>query len=165
MFVMLLLSLIAWNILDTRVAIAEAQKETLENQVIKLKEERVIVQLKLIDEESKKFCSLDVVECEGEKPVGETKEDVQRLITYYAEQYEIDPALPLRIAYAESGYNAKAKNPRSTAKGVFQWINSSFKANCTGDPLNADDNIECGVRMVAEGRMHHWDSSKQAWNY
>ena len=39
-----------------------------------------------------------------------------------AEATGIDPRIPVLIAYSESNFNPGTKNPRSTARGVFQFL-------------------------------------------
>jgi len=86
------------------------------------------------------------------------------LIIYYSEEYGIDPALPLAVAKAESNYHPLAKSKTSTASGVFQFIRSTWKENCVGEVFNAEDNIRCGVRMISEGGIKHWNASKSVWS-
>lgn len=71
-----------------------------------------------------------------------------------------DAPVMYRVAEAESGFNPNARNPTSTAKGVFQILNGTWKAyGCTGDVLNAVDNINCARKIYdAEGTIP-WDSS------
>jgi hypothetical protein len=54
----------------------------------------------------------------------------------------------LRVAMCESSLNPKAKSSKSTAKGLFQIINGTWKQfKCTGDPLDAKDNVECAEKI------------------
>src|SRR5674476_1581629 len=52
--------------------------------------------------------------------------DVSTLIREYSALYGIDSTIPLRIAYAESGYRCNAQNAHSSAGGVYQFLNGTF---------------------------------------
>lgn len=81
----------------------------------------------------------------------------------------------LEIAYCESGVqtqtdcwgpiNPKAKNPYSTAKGVFQILDGTWEyAGCTGDPYNEDDNIACAKILYQDSGTNPWNASKNVWD-
>jgi len=67
-------------------------------------------------------CSLKVVTCKVES-------------TYTDLEY--------KIMMCESGGNPLAQNPNSTAKGLFQFLDSTWANNCEGDVFNANDNTVC----------------------
>ena len=103
---------------------------------------------------------LPPVEAQGGAP----REDIQALITSKAEEYGVNPILALEIARAESGFNPRARNASSTARGLFQIIKGTEKAfNCEGDMLEAEANVECAMRILTESGVHHWDSSREHW--
>jgi len=52
---------------------------------------------------------------------------VENTIVEYAIQYGVDPRDALRIARCESGFNRHAKNVSSTAKGVYQFLDSTWE--------------------------------------
>ena len=69
-----------------------------------------------------------------------------------------------RIMMCESGGNPKAQNPNSSAKGLFQFIDSTWKENCKGNIFNPNDNYACAERMVLqEDKISHWSASKSCW--
>ncbi|HAG27645.1 TPA: hypothetical protein DCG61_02595 [Patescibacteria group bacterium] len=82
-----------------------------------------------------------------------TKEEVEALIVAYSAQYGIDPQTPKCIAFHESGYNQFSKNKRSTASGVFQYLNSTWKATDEGKAghsvFDADANVKAAVKYMA----------------
>lgn len=96
--------------------------------------------------------------------------NVSELIKKYSAEYGADENLALNIACAESCtrdkntnevyINPDAKNPTSTASGVFQFIESTWDFACEGDRMNAEDNIKCGVKLLAAGDMYHWNASR-----
>lgn len=101
-----------------------------------------------------------------------TQDDVVGLITHYALKYDIDPKIPLAVGKAESGYknvpNFKydGEGGRYTAYGIFQFTRTTWKGFCTPDPadrMDIEKNVECGVRMMSEGHIKHWNESKHMW--
>lgn len=64
-----------------------------------------------------------------------------------SEEANIDPATALDIAICESRLDPRAKNKNSSAKGVYQIIDKTWKNYCTGDPLNPENNIDCFVKL------------------
>lgn len=94
------------------------------------------------------------------------------LIRHYSKLYGIDPTLPLKIAYAESqyknvpNYKYDGESGRYTAFGIFQFLKSTWITYCSPNPLDRMDiekNIECGVKMIANGQESHWNESRGAW--
>ncbi len=82
-----------------------------------------------------------------------SKDEVEALIVAYAVQYGIDPQTPKCIAFYESGYNQFSKNKRSTASGVFQYLNSTWKATDEGKAgmsvFDAEANVKAAVKYMA----------------
>jgi hypothetical protein len=71
-------------------------------------------------------------------------DNVQNLINIY---FPKDSGA-LKVAECESGFNAKATNNNSSAKGVYQIIDGTFKLmKCEGDPLEPEDNIKCALKI------------------
>ena len=53
-----------------------------------------------------------------------------------------------KVSFCESSFNSQAKHTSSSAKGCFQIINGTWKLfKCTGDPLNAMDNVKCAKKI------------------
>lgn len=90
-----------------------------------------------------------------------SKDEVIQLIKDYSAQYGIDPAVPLRIAKCESGYNQFSKNRSSSASGVFQYLSGTWKgtdeAKAGLSVWDADANVKAAVKYMA---IHH---STQPW--
>ena len=85
---------------------------------------------------------------------------VKALISQVSEEYQISrtqESLIFDLAWLESQLNPLAKNPKSTAKGVFQWLDGSWNALCFGgDVWKAEDNIQCAIRTIKFGGLRHW---------
>lgn len=80
-----------------------------------------------------------------QKPI--TKDDVKLEIVKQALENDVNIYKSLNIANCESRYNHLAKNKHSSAKGVFQIIDKTFKGYCDGDVLNHKDNIKCFMKL------------------
>lgn len=94
----------------------------------------------------------------------------EEMVTSMAKRFNISPELFLRIAICESGLKEDAQNPRSTASGIFQFINSTFFNYALAYGLPTDDKndpmvqAELAARMIADGGLSHWSESKSCWN-
>lgn len=72
-----------------------------------------------------------------------SKSDLVALIARKAVEHGISPILALQIAFKESSYNPKAHHPVSSAKGLYQFIDGTWKNYCKGDVYDAEDNLQC----------------------
>lgn len=64
-----------------------------------------------------------------------------------------DAGVALRIAQIESGLNPRAQNRRSSAGGLFQFIDDTWARFGGGDKYDARRNARAGVRLLAENRV------------
>lgn len=70
----------------------------------------------------------------------------------------------VKIAKCESGYKANAKNPTSTATGIFQIIIGTWDGNkCLGERWDYEDNIKCGWQIYKLRGTQPWISSQGCW--
>jgi hypothetical protein len=94
------------------------------------------------------LCTSNVIECEVEKE--------EYLITKLAKEYNVPVDEALTIAECESNFNPLAKNPNSTAKGLYQFIDGTWDYFCEGDVLNAEDNARCFMELYPK-YPHYWE--------
>jgi hypothetical protein len=71
---------------------------------------------------------------------------IEEEIVTQANKAGINPRIALNIAFCESKFNTYAKNPNSTAKGIYQFVNKTWENYCEGEVYNARDNIKCFVK-------------------
>lgn len=78
-----------------------------------------------------------------------------------------------RIVIAESGWKPDIKNKKSSASGLFQFIDGTFKSQCiekykfTNSMSQKNDpyvQIDCAVQMIRDGGLSHWNASKHIWS-
>ncbi len=72
----------------------------------------------------------------------------------------------IKIARAESHFDHLIKNPSSSARGIFQILKGTFadpRYGCTGDVLNAKDNVECARKIYEKDGTTPWNASKHVW--
>lgn len=78
--------------------------------------------------------------------------DIEQLIRQQAQERGVDPDLAVSIARAESSLNPRAKNPKSSARGLFQVTNDTWK-QYGGDPkkrMDVNENIRVGLDIIAD---------------
>ena len=85
---------------------------------------------------------------------------VVELIEQYSEEYEVPYRLAYELAKFESRLNPTAENPKSTAKGVYQFLDGTWKEFCDGDILDAKDNISCAMNLISNNGITHWTSDQ-----
>lgn len=79
--------------------------------------------------------------------------DIADAIRAAAQRYGLDPATMVRIAQVESSLNPSAANPKSSARGLYQFINSTWRQYGNGgDPLDPNANIDAGMRFALDNR-------------
>ena len=81
-------------------------------------------------------------------------QEIQDKIRSAATAAGINPDTALRIANAESVFSNTAKNTRSSARGLFQVIDQTWK-DLGGDPKlrnDLDENIRIGIKAISNNR-------------
>lgn len=77
--------------------------------------------------------------------------DTQNMIVQFANKYGIDPSIALAMGHIESGFNPNAKAKTSTAKGVFQFLDSTAsRYGIKGRQYDPVANIDAGMRLFRD---------------
>ena len=72
------------------------------------------------------------------------------VINAAAAKYGVDPAYLLRAAQIESGMNPNDANPRSSAKGLFQFIDSTRARYGNFDPYDPAASSDAAARLSVD---------------
>jgi hypothetical protein len=97
--------------------------------------------------ELERFCgdAISYIRCSGEA-LGRDNKTIRTMI---------------EIARKESNFKPRAKNPKSTASGVFQITAGTWYSNdCVGDKWNFKDNIDCAWKIQEDRGFQPWE----VWN-
>ena len=90
--------------------------------------------------------------------------EIKAYIRQQAERYGVDPDLALLIAKHESNFDQYAANKKSSAKGIYQFLDSSFMILCNNvvpeDVWDYKINVRCALRVISEGGLSHWTADK-----
>ena len=81
---------------------------------------------------------------------------IKHYIVVSAHQNGVNPDFAIALADIESSFIPTAKNPISSASGVYMFITSTWNENCLGNKFNAYDNIGCAMKMIGDGGVGHW---------
>lgn len=65
------------------------------------------------------------------------------------------------LVYCESRGDEKAKNKKSAASGLLQFMPSTFRANCSGDIWSGEDQLQCTLEMIRRRQKHQWVCTKK----
>jgi membrane-bound lytic murein transglycosylase MltF len=96
-------------------------------------------------------------------PAEAFKEEIKSVIITKAVRNNIDPGLFLRIAMCESGLNPQAKNPISSASGIFQFLQSTWSSWGKGDVFDVNNNVDAAIRLFLARGTAPWNPSKSCW--
>jgi|SRR5271166_738792 len=76
--------------------------------------------------------------------------DIPSIINSAATANGVDPAYLLSVAHAESGLDPQAAAHSSSAKGLFQITDGTWKQYGNGDPYDPVANANAGARLTAD---------------
>jgi hypothetical protein len=108
----------------------------------------------VIADDSVKYDDIEVIKIISDFP------EVELLVR---EEFKNEPVM-IRIALAESRFDPKAKNPDSTAKGIYQILDGTWKDyGCEGEVLNVEDNIRCARIIFERDSTDPWLASEENW--
>jgi len=90
------------------------------------------------------------------EPSAPTEGGLSGLFSSAASKYGVPAALLQRVAGSESGGKADAANPRSSAKGVFQFTDSTWKGmgGKPGEQFNPEANVDLGAKYIRQNAEH-----------
>jgi hypothetical protein len=91
------------------------------------------------------------------KPVGgmtRAPGEIRKIVSEAATRNGVDPEALLRIAMLESSFNPKAKNPNSSAGGLFQFIDSTAKQYNLADRFDPVQSAEAAARLAKDNAAH-----------
>ena len=71
-----------------------------------------------------------------------------------ASQEGVDPSVALTISQMESNFSHTAKNPNSTAQGLFQVLDKTWKNLGGGDRFNVDEQIRIGLKHIKQANNY-----------
>lgn len=103
----------------------------------------------------------------------DTPESVERYIGAEALKKEFNPVKAQSIAWAESRFKENASNTGSTASGVWQFLDGTFRDYCIKkyqltDTMTDKNDVkiqtECALRMLVAGGEGHWSPSRPHWS-
>lgn len=80
------------------------------------------------------------------------KEEIINYIKIQAFKNDIDVTTALKIADCESDFIPDAKNPNSTAKGIYQFINGTWRDYCAGNVFDYKDNVDCFIKYFNKNK-------------
>ena len=89
-------------------------------------------------------------------PAAPAEGGLSGLLSSAATKYGVPAALLSRVAGSESSGKADAANPRSSAKGVFQFTDSTWKGmgGKPGEQFNPEANVDLGAKYIRQNAEH-----------
>lgn len=94
-----------------------------------------------------------------------SSQEIEREIRIQSALYDLDGDKMVAIAKCESGLNPNAMNKKSTATGLFQIINGTWKHyKCTGGITNPQDNIKCAMKLATLSGLDEWKECNKKTN-
>lgn len=85
---------------------------------------------------------------------GGVSQDVRRVINEAAARHGVDAEALARIAVIESSGNPSAKNPNSSAGGLFQFIDSTAKSYGLSNKYDAAQASDAAARLMKDNAAH-----------
>lgn len=95
---------------------------------------------------------------------------VKHIIVEAAHEFGVDPVLLLRIAECESGFDPAVKNKKSSARGLFQFLDTTWESNrgrleteyAPEEVINPIAASRVASDMIAQG-SRAWAESGNCW--
>jgi soluble lytic murein transglycosylase-like protein len=103
-----------------------------------------------------------------EKP---SQGQVRTRIAEKAREYGVKENLALAIAECESGFDIDAKNKDSSARGIFQFLGSTWKEtlrrmekDTSTSVYDWQEHIDAAIWLLDTDGTRHWLESKKCWS-
>ena len=91
--------------------------------------------------------------------------EVEGLIRTYFQPEDVD--LAIQICWCESRFDASARNPTSTASGLFQvmkgWWSGEWSSYPPFDPYDPNENTKFSAWLFYNSGVQNWNASKGCW--
>ncbi len=130
--------------------------ENAQSQYLKLEQPSEII----VDEQALK-APFTPIYTETKKPTPSIKQQIKAFLPP-TQPYIVEIALA--IAEIESSFIPTAKNPDSTASGLFQITEDTWReTKCEGNIFDLKDNTQCAVKLFQEGEYWRWRESSDKW--
>jgi soluble lytic murein transglycosylase-like protein len=81
---------------------------------------------------------------------------VVAIIEAAASRWGVSGSWMVGIARCESGLRTNAVNPSGPYLGLFQFLQSTFRANGGTNIWSAADQSNIAAKMLAHGQAHQW---------
>lgn len=94
--------------------------------------------------------------------MGQNVEQWRPLVAAHFPADDVDIAL--RVMGCESGGNPNAKNPNSSASGLFQMLKMWWNGEWYFDPFDPEQNVIHAAKLWGNGSgISHWNASRHCW--
>jgi len=80
--------------------------------------------------------------------------EIRKVISEAARRHGVDPNAMLQIAGIESSFNPNAQNPKSTAGGLFQFIDSTAASYGLKNKMDAAESADAAARLAKDNASY-----------
>lgn len=107
---------------------------------------------------------------QSSKHIVQSQAEIRSTIVKYAKINQVSEVLSLAIAECESGFVPTAKSKESSAKGLFQFLDSTRErtsermGTTTFDPFDVEAQANAGTWLLKNDGTRHWLESKPCWS-
>jgi len=128
---------------------------------------RVLEVEKSVEKINEKVCSINRI-LAGE--LGIPEKHFEKFVDV-CERYDIFPVLLNNIIKCESGWDFEAKNPKSTAKGLCQFLDGTWNWTLfrmgidaeKADRFDPELQLEACAWLISNDDLGHWEETRQCW--
>ena len=97
------------------------------------------------------------------------EDKIRDIIISKSEEFNIDPQILLTLAKCESRFDPKAKNPKSTASGIFQFVKITWESTIKElgredfEVFNSVHNTHAAAYLYSKKGIKPWLASYECW--